>query len=104
MAKEYIEREYLVKEAEAVLDFRKKYYTDKDRIADAASTVEWLKYYAPAADVVEVVRCRDCKHRVDWHEEGYADDTGMCIAAIQHIVAPNHFCSYGERRDNNAAD
>lgn len=56
MAKEYIERDYLVKEAEAVLDFRKKYYTDVARIADAAATVEWLKYYAPTADVVEVFR------------------------------------------------
>lgn len=50
--KEYIEREWLVNDALAVLDFRKKYYMDKARIADAASTVEWLKYYAPAADVV----------------------------------------------------
>lgn len=52
--KEYIERDWLVKEAEAVLVFREQHYTDKNRIADAASTVEWLKYYAPAADVVEV--------------------------------------------------
>lgn len=66
--KEYIERDWLVKEAEAVLVFREQHYTDKNRIADAASTVEWLKYYAPAADVVEVRHgrwengeCSNCK-------------------------------------------
>ena len=52
---EYIEREWLVKEAEALLNFRRQHYMDKARIADAASTVEWLKYYAPAADVEEVI-------------------------------------------------
>ena len=53
----------------------------------------------PAADVVPVVRCKDCKHRVDWHEDGYSEDAGMCIATINHLVAPNHFCSYGERKE-----
>ena len=61
--KEYIERDYLVKEAEATLMFRKQFYMDKKYIQDAADTVEWLKYYAPAADVVEVVHGR-------WVDEG----------------------------------
>lgn len=52
--KEYIERDYLVKEAEAILMFRKQFRMSKERIEDAAATLEWLKYYAPAADVVEV--------------------------------------------------
>lgn len=103
MAKEYIEREYLVKEAEAVLDFRKKYYTDKARIADAASTVEWLKYYAPAADVVEVVRCGECKHNVaNWnHDEldvkDYTDIT--CDFFMTDGMCSDDFCSYGKRQE-----
>ena len=40
---EYIAREWLVKEAEAVLDFRRQHYMDKARIADTESTVKWLK-------------------------------------------------------------
>lgn len=45
----------------------------------------------PSADVVEVVRCKDCKHWLSWGECGYdaydwnADD----------------YCSYAERKTNN---
>ena len=56
--KEYIERDYLVKEAEAILMFRKQSRVSKERIEDAMATLEWLKRYAPAADVVEVVHGR----------------------------------------------
>lgn len=97
--KEYIEREWLVNEALAVLDFRKQHYTDKNRIADAEATVEWLKYYAPAADVVEVVRCKDCKYIRPIVNEYTHDVTGLwCSLFDIENVAENHFCSYGERR------
>lgn len=52
---------------------------------------------APVVDAVPVVRCRDCKHFSD----GMA--VGICkrIAAKPIIPIPyNHFCSYGERKDN----
>ena len=63
-----------------------------------------------APDVVEVVRCKDCKH---WHEE-----TGWCYHH-SHFITPdgeachpwesanwkmldeNDFCSYGERRTDD---
>ena len=54
MSKEYIERDYLVKEAEDTLIFRKQARMSGERIEDAVYTLEWLKYYAPAADVEEV--------------------------------------------------
>ena len=46
----------------------------------------------PAADVVEVVRCKDCKHSNQygdgcWHCEKYE---GLFSA-----VNPNDYCSYG---------
>ena len=44
---------------------------------------------APAVDAVEVVRCKDCKHR--------ADD--LCNLKMLGIVRANDFCSYGERRE-----
>lgn len=43
----------------------------------------------PAADVVEVVRCRDCK----WYQKGECRETGGLMD-----VKPDDFCSYGERR------
>ena len=56
----------------------------------------------PTADVVEVVRCRDCKYcyyydvpklyECEYH--GSSDD------AVEY-VQPTHYCSYGERREEN---
>ena len=56
---------------------------------------------APAVDAVEVVRCKDCKH----FTEGMA--VGMCKRIDEKPILPipyNHFCSFGERREENAAD
>lgn len=48
---------------------------------------------APAADVVEVVRCKDCKHLM------FSDMYGECSQAHMGIVRPDDFCSYGERKE-----
>ena len=48
-----------------------------------------------SADVVEVVRCKDCKHF----------DTGYCgIPFIGKKVNPNHYCSFGEREGISLID
>ncbi len=46
----------------------------------------------PAADVVEVVRCKDCKL---WTGKDY---DGCCIKNALATRYANDFCSYGERR------
>ena len=56
---------------------------------------------APAVDAVEVVRCKDCKHREEspWFD-GYRcgnPDEGMASGVV---LRDNDFCSYGERKDN----
>ena len=43
---------------------------------------------APTADVVEVVRCKDCKH--------YDSDWKLCNY-FRNGSAPEHFCSAGRR-------
>ena len=48
----------------------------------------------PAVDVVEVVRCKDCKHLM------FSDCYGECGAGHYGIVRPDHFCSYGEKRED----
>lgn len=52
---------------------------------------------APAVDAVEVVRCKDCK----WFEK-----PGCAILIVDDSDKPskNDFCSFGERRDDNAVD
>lgn len=61
---------------------------------DAMSLIEDL----PDADVVEVVRCKDCKYLT---EGKIADDTELfCIHSFGMISpAPDRYCSYGERRE-----
>ena len=45
----------------------------------------------PTADVVEVVRCKDCKH---WQDGGFSS---YCIC--DGFTHSDDFCSYGERAD-----
>ena len=56
----------------------------------------------PAADVVAVVRCRECKWLEKWHKELPLYDTGLyCTRPNQQSVnlLPTDYCSYGERKD-----
>ena len=61
----------------------------------------------PAADVVEVVRCKDCK---SWDEAGVDPITNYHLGYCRHYqwqdkeycdreTADNDFCSYGERKE-----
>ena len=50
----------------------------------------------PTADVVEVVRCRDCKWLYDEMDD-YCCRSHRGLARI----CENSFCSYGERRAND---
>ena len=64
----------------------------------------------PAADVVEIVRCKDCKHYKDapWYAK---PEIGTKICRSPNLdydtecgdlwmwMNPDDFCSYGERRE-----
>ena len=53
---------------------------------------------APTADVVEVVRCKDCKHRYTPHN--CALWYGYCNGSHYLIERGNDFyCSYGKRKE-----
>lgn len=45
----------------------------------------------PAADVVGVVRCKDCKHRTEYGNCGHPRQKGVLPSAY-----PFDFCSYGK--------
>jgi hypothetical protein len=52
----------------------------------------------PTADVVEVVRCKDCKWCLT---ENWQGDIlyGCDCAAGMNDITPNDYCSYGERKE-----
>lgn len=65
----------------------------------------------PAADVVEVVRCKDCRHgksldRTKPPFKYYKDSCVLCecedvIGDEPMVYFPSHFCSYGARKEIN---
>ncbi len=64
----------------------------------------WIRYklfenileQQPTADVVEVVRCKDCKYG---HQ--YTNDKVHCsLGNDMYAYRPNDYCSYGERRED----
>ena len=93
---EYIEREAISEK------IRKYYYKNPpnfsygegfDRGLDRAQRAI---LDAPAADVAEVVRCKDCEHLVNTT----INANGFLICDISDMeIAPDDFCSYGERRE-----
>lgn len=72
--------------------------------ADDTMDAERRVWAIPAADVVEVVRCGECKHSI-MHKFQYNyekvlacnDPHGVTIRAVK----PMHFCSYGKRKDGD---
>ena len=65
-------------------------FTDRD--GTFSDGIQWLLEYIdalPSADVVEVVRCKDCKH---------ADEYYHCIFSTIWNDK-NHYCGKGERRN-----
>lgn len=94
---EYIERE-------AIMEFPiRKGQCDKEHanehfIFGIESVLEYVENL-PAADVAQVVRCRDCKHR-------YEDLGGMCCSygpCVDCTVPPDFWCANGRRREDSHA-
>ena len=68
----------------------------------ALSATEGIIAGLPDADVLEVVRCKDCKkYRTDSCAMSYTDRN----EEMPHCWSrTNDFCSYGERKDNGKTD
>ena len=80
-------------------------YIDVDELLALIPTIEDEYKYCrkiinniPTADVVEVVRCKDCKYRkieFGWNGKRYK----MC-ANTDYPTDDDAYCSYGERRED----
>lgn len=58
--------------------------------------------FSPTADVVEVVRCKDCRFCGKYRDcsRNYREHLGCDYYGDGKVidVLPNHYCSYGERK------
>lgn len=91
--KEYIERDYILR------TFSSMQYPWTD-FEDAYEIVQ----NAPTADVVEVVRCSECKYATEVEYLGCAcknEKTPWCNDEFEVYMNPTDFCSYGERRTDD---
>lgn len=100
MAKEYIERE-VAKNAiyDYILDQTVSKYPSVELCKASKGGAEGAMHeldYVPAADVVEVVRCKDCVNYCGFErcKNGICDVDPVSKRAVQ----PYDFCSYGERK------
>ena len=92
MTKEYIERQRAIVDACNSLEL---YPSEYAKLEDALNRI-------PTADVVEVVRCKDCK----WYSELVCGEgkllgsQGWCNEVMARPMLSNGFCSFGERENN----
>lgn len=90
---DYISRQTAMDAAEQIID---RDTSGENAVVNAM--IAWNEYIKglPSADVVEVVRCKDCKY---WEEtlngKGYCKD----IIGFGRWWKGNDYCSYGERED-----
>lgn len=84
---EYIEREKTVELLRSLGN--RGYRKEKSTIQDAIKMISFPEY-TPTADVVPVVRCRDC---------AYLFET-LCAVCGLLPRQPDDFCSRGERKEN----
>lgn len=64
--------------------------------------------YAPTVDAVEVVRCKDCKHKPSGtganHDVKFPDEICPCQCEdywYSWIPKDDFFCAFGERREDD---
>lgn len=96
---EYIEREAVIDEIESTtwyhINCQKSLVEGAACEADAlykATDIYNVIKSAPTADVVKVVRCKDCLYATERY--GHL----ICINGIYHWNNPDDFCNHGVRR------
>ena len=102
---EYIERGELLEDISESVVFTVRKGQPSAEIRGANKVIDRIKA-APTADVVEVVRCKDClfSFKDNDYKHGY-----MCYKAIYHpsigetrhrkLVQDCDFCSHGKRKE-----
>ena len=75
--------------------FNPKLIPDIDADPDIPSLDE-----IPDSDLVNVIRCRECKHSVDYYNDGECYCRNPKYSDLIYISGGwNHYCGYSERRE-----
>ena len=96
---EYIEREALLEDISESVVFTVRKGQPSAEIRGANKVIDRIKA-APTADVVKVVRCKECKYITP-----LMGKSPFCFYACSHNkglgdnVSENDFCSYGKRKE-----
>ena len=90
---DYIEKKTALK---IIDNYAKSVTADGKVVVDAIRDI--VDVITPAADVVEVVRCKDCKY---FTQDKIADEImDICVYFGGMVsIASDGFCSYSERRE-----
>lgn len=101
--------EHISREAATTIIERLRDKSGNDEMAFALNWASRLIRDTPAADVVEIVRCRDCKHRIvneNYGKRGYLKlkamcelDTGDPFAFGRDAGNEDWFCADGKRKE-----
>lgn len=82
-------------------------YIDREALRDALYEADAITMRGvaicnqfPAADVVPVVRCRDCKHKGWVQEPEHGKSVDYC-RLIERCVDKQFFCAASERKDGD---
>ena len=107
MEKEHIERKARYIDAYSLSDKVFKSKKNNPHLIDAVARnhncehEHFLRLIADesTADVVEVVRCKDCEYKSEWANDGSYPDYNFCKHSGLWCVTDSHFCSEGERKE-----
>lgn len=80
--------------------YQEAHYFGKDKeIYITIKNNSACKFFKPTADVVEVVRCKDCQH-CEIIIDQFDNDWYFCKKTNDNAeVKSDDFCSYGERKE-----
>lgn len=88
-------------DAERFVDYFGDWYTEEGTEIGYVGPIKELVFRMPAADVVEVVRCKDCQY---WNK-GSCECPEHAVNCQDYWVGDieteaEHFCGYAERRED----
>lgn len=75
------------------------WYTEEGTETGFIGTIKYLVEQMPAADVAEVVRCKDCKHYQFADNRAFGMPVKICEWFGFEDVDDDDFCSRAERKE-----